>query len=136
MRVASIGQHPIDFDDVMINHGYDGYRAYRQGKLAQVMTTFDLASRLDPAEVTVNCVHPATLMPTTMVLTAEHETVDTLDTGVESVLRLVTSPELSGVTGRFYDRTREARADAQAYDPDARARLWQLSLDLTGTAPP
>lgn len=136
VRVASVGQYPIDFDDVMLEHGYDGFRAYRQAKLAQVMSTFELASRLDPAEVTVNCLHPATLMPTSMVLKAEQATVDTVDTGVESVLRLATSPELDGVTGRYYDRTREARANAQAYDTDARARLWQLSLDLTAATPP
>ena len=41
-------------------------------------------------------------------------------------------PELEGVSGRFYDRTREARADAQAYDADARERLWMLARELTG----
>ena len=41
-------------------------------------------------------------------------------------------PLRAGVTGRFYDRTREAGAAAQAYDPGARAELWRRSLELTG----
>jgi len=47
-------------------------------------------------------------------------------------VRLAASPDLEGVTGRFFDRQAEARAHDQAYDPDARRRLWQLSLELTG----
>ena len=47
VNVASAGQFPIDFDDVMLTRGYDGGRAYTQSKLAQVMFTFDLARELD-----------------------------------------------------------------------------------------
>jgi hypothetical protein len=53
---------------------------------------------------------------------------------VAATERLAIEPALAGVTGRFFDRTREARADAQAYDRTARARLWQVSLELTGQA--
>jgi NAD(P)-dependent dehydrogenase (short-subunit alcohol dehydrogenase family) len=68
VNVSSLGQRPIDFDDVMLTRGYSGSRAYAQSKLAQIMFTFDLARELDPATVTVNCLHPATYMATTMVL--------------------------------------------------------------------
>ena len=68
VNVASIGQHPIDFDDLMIEHGYSGGRAYGQSKLAQIMSGFSLASILPASEVTVNSLHPATYMPTKMVL--------------------------------------------------------------------
>jgi hypothetical protein len=47
-------------------------------------------------------------------------------------IELVSDPALAGVTGRAYDRTREARAAAQAYDPAARAEVWRRSLELTG----
>jgi NAD(P)-dependent dehydrogenase (short-subunit alcohol dehydrogenase family) len=67
VNVSSLGQHPIDFDDVMLTRGYSGSRAYAQSKLAQIMFTFDLARELDPAVVTLNCLHPATYMATTMV---------------------------------------------------------------------
>ena len=67
VNVSSLGQHPIDFDDVMLTRGYSGSRAYAPSKLAQIMFTFDLARELDPAAVMANCLHPATYMATTMV---------------------------------------------------------------------
>ncbi len=132
VNVSSAGQMPIDFDDVMLERGYSGVRAYCQSKLAQVLFTFDLAERLRDTGVTVNCLHPATYMPTKMVLAARGSAVSTLEEGVEATLRLVAHPALDGITGRYFNGTREARADEQAYDHDARARLWRLSEDLVG----
>ena len=132
VNVASIGQHPIDFSDIMITRDYSGMRAYGQSKLAQIMSGFELAGRVPAAEVTVNSLHPATYMPTKMVLEEIGHHIDSIDTGVTATRRLVSDPALAGVTGRFYDRTREARAAAQAYDASARAELWRRSLELTG----
>jgi NAD(P)-dependent dehydrogenase (short-subunit alcohol dehydrogenase family) len=132
VNVASAGQWPIDFDDVMLEHGYSGQRAYAQSKLAQVMTTFDLAERLRHDGVTANALHPATYMPTKMVLDARGASQDSLEEGVAATARLAADPDLEGVTGRYFNRTREARADPQAYDPVARRRLWELSERLTG----
>jgi NAD(P)-dependent dehydrogenase (short-subunit alcohol dehydrogenase family) len=67
VNVSSLGQHPIDFDEVMLTRGYSGSRAYAQSKLAQIMFTFDLAREMDPEIVTANCLHPATYMATSMV---------------------------------------------------------------------
>jgi NAD(P)-dependent dehydrogenase (short-subunit alcohol dehydrogenase family) len=132
VNVASIGQHPIDFDDLMIGHDYSGIRAYGQSKLAQIMSGFELAARVPPAEVTVNSLHPATYMPTKIVLAEVGHHIDSLDDGVHAARRLVSSDALAGTTGRFFDRTREARAHPQAYDSQAREELWMRSLDLVG----
>jgi NAD(P)-dependent dehydrogenase (short-subunit alcohol dehydrogenase family) len=132
VNVASAGQMPIDFDDVMLERGYSGTRAYCQSKLAQVMSTFDLAERLSEAGVTANALHPATYMPTKIVLDARGSAVSTLEEGVAATARLAADPELDGVTGRYFNRTQEARADEQAYDAAARRRLWELSERLTG----
>ncbi len=132
VNVSSAGQMPIDFDDVMLEHGYDGTRAYCQSKLAQVMHTFDLAERLEGSGVTANCLHPATFMPTKIVLAIRSAT-STLEEGVEATLRLVVDPSLDGVTGRYYNGRRESRAESQAYDPGARRRLRELSERLTGS---
>src|ERR1041385_371233 len=67
VNVASLGQHPIDFDDVMITKNYGGSRAYAQSKLSQIMFTIDLAEELKGSRVTANSLHPATYMNTTMV---------------------------------------------------------------------
>jgi NAD(P)-dependent dehydrogenase (short-subunit alcohol dehydrogenase family) len=132
VHVASLGQAPVDFDDVMLQRAYSGGRAYTQSKLAQITSGFELADRLPAGEVTVNSLHPATYMPTKIVLQQAGHSIDSLEEGVDATVRLATAPELEGVTGRFYDRQAEARADDQAYDPEARRRLWDLSLELTG----
>jgi len=134
VNVASAGQAPVDFDDVMLEDGYDGGRAYSQSKLAMVTWTFDLAERLAGRGVTANVLHPGTYMPTKMVLAAGVEPFDSLETGVRSTLRLIADPALDGVTGRYFDRLDEARARPQAYDPDARRRLRELSERLVGVA--
>jgi NAD(P)-dependent dehydrogenase (short-subunit alcohol dehydrogenase family) len=130
--VASIGQYPIDFDDLMLEDHYRGDRAYGQSKLAQIMSGFELAERLPVDDVTVNSLHPGTYMPTKIVLEEIGSPVDSLETGVRSVARLVSDPSLRSVSGKFFDRTREARANAQAYDQSARRELWRRSLELVG----
>jgi len=136
VTVASLGQEPIDFNDVMLTHGYSGTRAYGQSKLAQITAGFVLASRLPADQVTVNSLHPATYMPTKIVLDSIGHGVDSLEEGEAATHKLVTDPALAGVTGRFYDRTTEATANDVAYDPNVQNRLWQLSLDLTGAPDP
>jgi len=134
VNVASAGQSPIDFDDVMLTRGYDGARAYTQSKLAQVMFTFDLARELDGKGVTVNCLHPATYMNTTMVRESGVSPISTVEEGGAAILNLILSPELEGRSGLYFTRQQEARANPQAYDAAARRRLRQLSLELTGPA--
>ena len=132
VNVASAGQSPIDFDDVMLERDYDGMKAYSQSKLAQVMFTFELAERLEGTGVTVNALHPASLMDTKMVSESFGYTMSTVEEGAEAVERLAISPELEGVAGRYFDGKREARADAQAYNAEVRKKLWDLSVELSG----
>jgi len=138
VNVSSAGQHAIDFEDVMVTRNYEGTRAYRQSKLAQVMFTIDLAEQLKGAGITVNCLHPATFMNTNMVIEAGYAPTSSVEEGADAILQLAAAPELEGKTGRYFDGLREARANAQAYDADARRRLWDLSMDITGlsTEPP
>jgi NAD(P)-dependent dehydrogenase (short-subunit alcohol dehydrogenase family) len=130
VNVASAGQAPVDFDDVMLERDYDGSRAYSQSKLAMVMMTFDTAERLAGRGVTATCLHPGTYMPTKMVLAAGVHPIDSLESGVRATLRLIADPALDGVTGRYFDRLEEARARPQAYDPDARAQLRAVTERL------
>jgi len=132
VNVASIRQEPLDFDDFMLEHHYSGVRAYEQSKLAEVMSGFELAKRIPASEVTVNSLHPATYMPTKMVLREVGDSIDSLEAGVAATLRLIDDPALASSTGKFFDRTREAKANAQAYDESARLELWRRSLELVG----
>jgi NAD(P)-dependent dehydrogenase (short-subunit alcohol dehydrogenase family) len=132
VNVASAGQQAIDLADVMLARGYSGSRAYCQSKLAQIMFTVDLAAELEGAGVTVNALHPATYMNTTMVRRAGVTPISSVEEGAEAILNLVAAPALAGRSGLYFNGLREARADRQAYDADTRARLRALSLELTG----
>jgi NAD(P)-dependent dehydrogenase (short-subunit alcohol dehydrogenase family) len=130
VNVASIGQRAPDFDDLMLERGYEGYRAYTQSKLAQIMFTFELADRRP--DLVANALHPATLMDTKLVRTTFGAARSTVAEGVEATARVV---ELEDVSGRYFDGLRQARANPAAYDRGARRRLWDVSADLT-SAPP
>ena len=130
VNVASLGQHPIDFDDVMLTRDYSAARAYGQSKLAQIMYTIELAERVPAEEVTVNSLHPGTYMPTKIVLEEIGRSVDTLETGTSATVRLAVDPALEGVSGKFFDREQATTANPQAYDPEARRALWELSERL------
>ncbi len=130
INVSSLAQTPIDFDDPMLEHGYTGGRAYAQSKLAQILFSFDLAEALADRNVFVGVLHPATYMNTTMVARAGVEPRTTVAEGAEAVMQLVTSTDL--VSGQFFNGLRPARANAQAYDAEAREKLRTLSRLLTG----
>jgi NAD(P)-dependent dehydrogenase (short-subunit alcohol dehydrogenase family) len=134
VNVSSLGQAPIDFDDVMLTREGAEQRAYSQSKLAQILHTIELAGKLDPARVTVNSLHPATFMDTTMVRQGGGQPRSTVAEGADAVMQLAVSPALEGRTGLFFNGLNEARANDQAYDPEARARLWELSVELTAAA--
>jgi len=132
VNVASLGQHPIDFDDVMLNRGYSGSRAYAQSKLSQIMFTIDLAGELAGSGVTVNSLHPATYMNTTMVRAGGITPMSTVEQGGAAILRLVTGDDVAGKSGLFFNGLQQAKANPQAYDAAARQRLRALSFELTG----
>lgn len=132
VNVASLGQHPIDFDDVMITKEYNGSRAYAQSKLAQIMFTIDLAAELKGSNVTVNALHPATYMNTTMVREGGITPVSTVEQGGAAILHLAVGDDMAGKSGLFFNGMQQARANPQAYDEAARKRLRALSLELTG----
>jgi NAD(P)-dependent dehydrogenase (short-subunit alcohol dehydrogenase family) len=134
VNVASLGQQPLDFDDLMLTRGYSGTRAYAQSKLAQIMFTIDLAAELAGSGVTVNSLHPATYMDTTMVRAGGITPVSTVAQGGEAILHLAAGDDVAGRSGLFFNGMSEAKANPQAYDADARRRLRRLSLELTGLA--
>jgi NAD(P)-dependent dehydrogenase (short-subunit alcohol dehydrogenase family) len=114
---------------LVLERRWDGWQAYCQSKLAQIMMAFDLAEDLAGTGVTVNALHPATLMPTKMVV-GRFGAQSTLEEGVQNTVRLIADPGPSSISGQSFNGDREARAHRQAYDVMARARLRELSWDL------
>ncbi len=130
VNVASTAQTPLDFDDLMLERNYTDGRSYGQSKLAQILFTFDLAERLEGTGITVNTLHPATMMDTNMVLGRGAQARSSVDEGKEAVVNLIVAPDLG--SGGYFNGLNPSQANAQAYDEAARARLWELSLELTG----
>ena len=134
VNVSSIGQERIDFDDLMFERDYNFFSAYARTKLAQVLFTFELAERLGDRDVTVNALHPATLMDTKMVSGGGVSPQSSVEEGAEATVRLVADPDLDGLSGRFFDGQTESGTHRQANDAQARRRLWEKSERLTGLA--
>ena len=136
VAVASAGQTAIDVDDLLTETSWDGVTAYRRSKLAQTMAALDLAEELRGSGVTVNALHPATLMDTTMVRDSGTPPRSTLEEGVTATVRLSLDPTLDDVTGGFFDGTQESPATvhAQAEDAEVRALVRRRSHELVAEA--
>jgi len=125
VHVASGAQRVPDFEDLTLERGYEPWRAYGVSKLAQIMFSNELAARRP--EVESVALHPATFMDTKMVRETIGTPHSTVEEGVEATARLVTAP---GVSGQYFNGLEESRADAAAYDAEARERLWDVSEQL------
>ncbi|MBJ6799905.1 SDR family NAD(P)-dependent oxidoreductase [Geomonas propionica] len=130
VNVASVAQQELDFADVMLEKDYDGMRAYAQSKLALIMFSFDLAHELAGSGITVNAMHPASLMDTKMVREWFGTARTTVEEGARYLERLAVDDELQGTTGLYFDQGSPKRAAEQAYDVEARRRLRELTLKL------
>ncbi len=129
INVSSGSQTAIDFDDVMMANGYNGRRGYAQSKLAQVMMTVEMAPDLERQGVLTYSLHPATTMGTTMALALGATPRSTIAEGVESVVNAIVTTE---PTGTYFNQLKPVKGHAQAYDPEAQAKLREVSDRLTG----
>jgi len=135
LNVSSVAQESVDCDDLdMEKDAYAPMQAYARSKLALAMFTMELSERIANAPMTVNCLHPGTLLDTKMVRQAFSRAQGSAESGAEVEVYLATSPDVEGVSGAYFDRKTKARAHDQAYDREARDRLWRRSLELTGLA--
>ena len=130
VNVSSIGQSPLNFDDLQLEKRYQSFDAYCKSKLAQILYGFDLAEKLKDTGVTVNSLHPATLMDTNMVHRFFGKVSSTVAEGADAVMQLAFAEETGGVTGGYFNQLAQEKANAQAYDEEARKKLWQASETL------
>ena len=133
----------LTFADLQPNVRFRPWRAYGEAKLALVMHTYQLAERLKSAGVTVNALHPG-LTATSVadaatpewlpkwVMTIVKPFLLTPEQGAKTALRVAASPELAGVTGRYFRNNREGRSTAISYDPTEQRRAMEVAKRLTG----
>lgn len=130
VNIGSVGQAPVDLADLRMDDHYTGPQAYFRSKFALAAFTFDLAEELAGSEVTVNCLHPASLMNTHMVRESLIPPMSTVGTGVKAVMNLAAGPTGGTVTGRYFDGRHEARAHEGTYDAAMRSRLRTVTEEL------
>lgn len=134
--VAHLGAR-IDF----ANLRFGGWSGYQRSKLANVLFTYELARRLQATGVTANALHPglvnsgfglnnrglfAFLRPLAYFMAIDNER------GARTSIYLATSPEVDGVTGRYFVRCRPRRSSGASYDRADAGRLWNVSAEMTG----
>lgn len=129
INVSSRSASPIDFSDIMLERPGAYRRAYGQSKLAQVTMTVALADEMLQRGITMVALHPATMMNTTMVLSAGATPRSTVEEGLDAVLQLVALPALQA--GSYYNGTTLSAAHPQALDKAAQAQLREVSRRLT-----
>ena len=136
------GQGKIDFDDLMGARRYCGQRAYSQSKLANVMFTYELVRRLEGTGVTATVLHPGVtrtafgaedsaraMAPIIAVL---RPFMRSPERGADTAVYLASSPEVEGVTGRYFANRKAKNSHKSSYDTATTDRLWQVSADLVG----
>ncbi|MFI5243355.1 MAG: SDR family NAD(P)-dependent oxidoreductase, partial [Gemmatimonadales bacterium] len=115
---------------------YRGFTAYGMSKLANVLFTYELASRLAGTGVTANCLHPGTVATNLLrqiprwLYALLSPFLLTAAQGADTVVFLAAFPDIEGVTGGYFVKCRPVRSSKRSYDASARARLWDVSETL------
>ena len=133
----------IRFDDLMGARPYDGWKAYAQSKLANVMFTYELARRLTGSGVTVNCLHPGVVatnfgdagpLRIRLGVGIARPFMKRSARGAETSIYLASSPEVEGVSGKYFVNRRAVRSSDESYDQAVAVRLWKVSEELTAAS--
>ena len=130
----------VKFDDLGGERSYGGVSSYGQSKLANILFTYELARRLEGTGVTVNCVHPGAVATnlarnnglTTVAWKLASTFMKSAETGARTQVYLASSPEVEGVTGKYFIDSKEARSSSESRDANVARRLWEVSAQMTG----
>ena len=138
---AHQGAH-IDFDDLQSAHGYQGMRVYGRSKLMNLLFTYELARRLEGTGVTANALHPGFvntgfaknnggLVRLGMNLIGRLVAI-TPEQGAQTLIYLASSPEVEGVSGKYYYQCKAIKSSAASYNVEDARHLWEISAALVG----
>jgi retinol dehydrogenase-12 len=133
----------INFDDLQFKQKYSGWKAYQQSKLANILFTYELAKRIEGTGVTANTLHPGFVLtnflrvfrdaPAGWLINALAPLVAiSPERGARTSIYLASSPEVEGVSGRYFVKEKPVVSSPQSRDALAAERLWQVSVEMTG----
>jgi NAD(P)-dependent dehydrogenase (short-subunit alcohol dehydrogenase family) len=130
----------VKFEDLQGEKKFSGWQAYGQSKLAMILFTHELATRLDGTGVTVNSAHPGVVRTNFAknnggLVSFGFRLIGTLfispQTAAKRILYVATSPDVEGVNGKYFTKMHAAKSSQESYDDDSAKRLWQMSEQLT-----
>ncbi len=136
---------PLDLDDLQSERDYGTMRVYSRSKTANILWTQELARRLDGSGITANSLHPGVIRTRLardmgvglgLAMGLAGLFMRPPEKGAETSIHLATSPDVAGVSGRYFDNCRERSPAAHASDPAIARRLWDISEKLAGHAYP
>ncbi|GAB6988270.1 SDR family oxidoreductase [Paenibacillus pini] len=132
----------IHFDDPFLSKGFNPIKAYAQSKLANILFIKELAQRLSDTRVTANCVHPGAVGTQIGVnrQTGFGKSVHALlrpffltpEQGAQGAIYLATSPDVVGMSGQYFYKTKHQKLTSRANHPEDAKRLWQWSEKQVG----
>ena len=137
---AHTGGH-IDFQDLQGERHYGALKAYSQSKLAQILFTHELARRLQDKGVTVNSIHPGAVATNwgrhsvgafSVGVRLAGPFMASPSKGAETSIYVASSPDVAGVTGKYFAKKREVKSSRESYDDEEAKHLWEVSLAMTG----
>lgn len=130
----------MNFDDLQYERTkYSAIAAYGQSKLANILFTKELARQLEGTKVTANCLHPGVIASgfghtyggiASFLLTLGRPFLASTEKGARTQVHLCSSPEVEGITGEYWDKSKIARPTKAAEKPEDAKRLWELSEAL------
>jgi NAD(P)-dependent dehydrogenase (short-subunit alcohol dehydrogenase family) len=143
INVSSVAHYNghMNFDALQMQRGYGVMKAYSQSKLAQVLFTYELSRRLEGTGVTANCLHPGAvatniwgnaLGPLSFLGKITRLFLISPKEGAETPVYLASSPEVEGVTGKYFERKHEKESSADSRDLALAKKLWDASLKMVG----
>ncbi len=130
----------LNFDDLELGKGYNAMRAYGQSKLANIVFTYELARRLEGTGVTANVLHPGFVRSGFArnnggVINAAMGIIGRFgispEEGAQTSVYLASSPEVEGVSGKYFFKKKAIKSNAASYDQSTWTRLWEISEQMT-----
>jgi NAD(P)-dependent dehydrogenase (short-subunit alcohol dehydrogenase family) len=123
----------IDWGNLPGAPAYDAWGTYALSKFADVTFTYTLSRTLEGTGITANCLHPGVVDTNLSRSAAPGIATITPEEGAQTSIFLVRSPEVDGISGRYFDNRRPVRSSALSYDREVQDRLWKMAEELTGT---
>ena len=132
----------LKLDDLQVEKHYRPMRVYSQSKLAVVLFTYELARRLEGTGVTANCLHPGFVatniaqrdlpLPARLATKLIFRFGTSPEKGAKTSLYLATSPDVEGVTGKYFEKSVPRKSAPLSYDVSLQQQLWKACAQLTG----